>query len=162
MKLIFVPVLLLTVTLSFAQGQASKKHASRQTRDERELLRLQKLISEASERKDAATLNRYIADDFVLTISSCQPDSFGRYFDKAQVVARWTAASGAATASSTVSDQRVEVFGDTAVIFARITDTVKDENGERTMRTWVSDVWVRRNGRWRWLASHENLLGAPQ
>jgi hypothetical protein len=74
------------------------------------------------------------------------------------VLERWTSTPPDGASSSAVSDQRVVVSGDTAVAFARITDTTVTKGAKETSQTWVSDVWARRSGRWQWLASHENRL----
>jgi ketosteroid isomerase-like protein len=125
--------------------------------DREEVARLQRLMSAASEHGDRETLTRYIADDFVLSWSNGGPGSFGRFLSKPEVIDRWTSPSSGASTSA-VSDQRVVMSGDTAVAFARITDRTETKGAKETSQTWVSDVWVRRAGRWQWLASHENSL----
>jgi len=126
------------------------------TGEEQELMRLQKVVLEASDQGDTTTLNRYIADDFILTYSLSEPGTHG-FLNKAQAVAKWGTKNPAAEATL-VSEQRVHISGDTAIIFALIKDRFRDASGVHVIQTWASDVWVKRDGEWRWFAAHETIL----
>ncbi len=159
MKSIILPIILLVAALSVAVGQSTNKTTSKSNGDEQELLRLQRLASEASQRADAATLNRIIADDFLMTYSRGKPDSYGKFLTKAQVLKKWGTPNPDISSSFAISDQRVHISGNTAVIFALITDKWRDKEGvEHTMDSWVSDVWVKRKGKWLLFSSHETLM----
>jgi hypothetical protein len=124
--------------------------------DEQELLRLMRLIMDSCHEDGVANLNRYIHDDFLISYYNYEQDKKG-ILTKEQIIGHWgkqKAESGTAIAS----EQRVHLSGDTAVIFALITDTFHEPSGDRISKTWVSDVWVKRDGEWRWFASHETLL----
>lgn len=74
--------------------------------------------------------------------------------------ARWLRIMAAAPreGDSRVDSASVRVFGDVAVYAARITDVVP-EGGETTeVRTCVTDVFARLDGRWRLVASHESVV----
>lgn len=146
-----------------ARGQAPSEYTP-QTANERELIRLEKQISAASETDDSLTLNRLMRDDFLLTYTDGRPDSYARFFTKRQLVARWSKppAPGTSASTSTVTVYRVQVSGNTGIIHARIVDVTPTPNGTAEQAvTWVSDVWVKHLGRWRWLSSHESALANP-
>ena len=126
------------------------------TDEEQELMRLQKLVLEASDKGDKPTLERHLADDFVLTYSFAESGAYG-FLNKAQAIAKWGTQNPAAEATL-VSEQQVHISGDTAIIFALIKDRFRDKSGVRVIQTWASDVWVKRNGEWRWFAAHETIL----
>jgi len=57
-----------------------------------------------------------------------------------------------------VEDPMVRVFGDAAVYTARIIDTGKHANGASfSVASCVTNVFVRRNGKWQIVAEHESL-----
>jgi ketosteroid isomerase-like protein len=64
--------------------------------------------------------------------------------------------SGALTHSSfdLVGEPRVDVYGDTAIVTCRVTNTAHF-NGQRfDADEWTTDVLVKRDGRWRGVHSH--------
>lgn len=129
--------------------------------DEQELLRLQRLLIEASLKGDWVTLARYIADDFVLTYAHSDTKVYGKYLDKDQVLAMWAGDDAGGEQGlhfSEISEQRVQISGSTGVAFARIVDRFPTEEGMRSASTWVMDVWVKRESGWMWFASHETIL----
>lgn len=123
--------------------------------DEQELLRLFQLMLDSAHEGGVANLQQYMHDDFLLTYSLYEQDKRG-LLNKEQIIARW-GSQQASEGTATVSEQRILLAGDTAVIFALITDTFSDPT-KAVVRTWVSDVWVKHHSSWRWLASHESFL----
>lgn len=134
------------------KASVSPKAAVENERTKKELIRLTNEVSRASVAHDAAALERLMDEDFVLYGVS------GRTFRKKELIARWTSGEPVAGSSSTPGDFRVYLYGRTAVVISTITDIVRDETGERTIRTSAFDVWRKRGGRWRWIASRETLL----
>ena len=124
--------------------------------DEQELLRLVKLMFASAHRGGVATLKHYIDDEFLLTYSLYEQDKRG-FMNKEQVIAKWGSQDEDDGNTSVISEQRVLLSGDTAIFFGLVTDKFSDQT-KRDIRTWISDVWVKRNGEWRWLASHESFL----
>jgi hypothetical protein len=43
-------------------------------------------------------------------------------------------------------------------VISKITDVDRNKEGEKTIRTFVFDVWKRTGKTWRWIASRETLL----
>jgi hypothetical protein len=123
--------------------------------DEQELLRLVKLMFDSAHKGGVPILNHYIDDDFLSTYSLYEQDKRG-FINKEQVIAKW-GSQDKNDGKAVVSEQRLLISGDTAVYFALVTDKFADQT-HKDIRTWISDVWVKRNGEWRWLASHEFYL----
>jgi uncharacterized protein (TIGR02246 family) len=120
------------------------------TDDEKEILRLEDTITKAWLKHDTATISSIVADDF-------QSWSFkGARRGKADLLRTVEKSSETETK---VDDAVVRVYGDAAVYTARITDSGKRPDGESfTTETCVTELYVRRGGRWQLVASHESLL----
>jgi uncharacterized protein (TIGR02246 family) len=53
-----------------------------------------------------------------------------------------------------VGDHRVRVYGDTAVLSVRVVSTAQYGGADIDADEWTSDVFVRRDGRWRCALTH--------
>lgn len=104
----------------------------------------------AVKRNDADTMDRILADDFVLVTGS------GKTYSKADLV-------DDAKAGTTVyehqedTDQTVRVWGDTAVVTAKLWEkgTAKGKAFDHTL--WFSDVYVRTPSGWRYVFGQSSL-----
>ncbi len=155
-KRLFITLSFVALSFAFcnvAAAQTANKNASQIERDRQELIRLDREIGEASNRKDAATLERLIADDFIFTAVN------GKTFDKKRTIAYWAKANPKAPDETCASsDERVRVFGTTAVVVALDICQTNDKDGERTVnQSAFTDVWEKRNGRWLLVAE----IGSP-
>ena len=56
--------------------------------------------------------------------------------------------------SQDLSGADVVVVGDTAVLYAEVTDVVLADDGSETFRMPMTQVWVRQDGGWKCLAGH--------
>ena len=117
---------------------------------EKEILRLEKVINEAWLKHDVATISQIVADDF-------ESWSFkGQRRDKADLLKHVVNNKETKTE---VADEKVRVFGDTAIYTALITDSFIDNKGITTSEiTAVTIVYVRRGGQWKMVQDHESLL----
>jgi ketosteroid isomerase-like protein len=114
---------------------------------EQTLIKIEQEMLDGILKGDPSANERYMADDVVLT----GPD--GDVLDKARLNA--DIKSGALKLqSSTMSDMKVRVHGDTAVVTYGSTDkgTYKGKDVSGEFR-WT-DVFVRRNGSWQLVAGH--------
>lgn len=117
---------------------------------ERELAKMAQDWVDAILRRDIATLERVLADDFVATL----PD--GRIVTKAQDIDELQ--SGAFTSESTTIDSiNVRVFGETAIVTFGQTEKSRYRGREMTGRTLWTDVLLKRNGRWQIVAEHGSI-----
>ncbi len=101
---------------------------------------------------DLAPLERLIADDFVGTLAD------GTMRGKRAHIESY-AADFEALASVTSAEVVVHVFtADTAVVTGLYTATLRDPKGAAPGRFRYTDTWLKRSGRWRCVATHENAL----
>jgi hypothetical protein len=127
--------------------------------DEQEVRRLFNLMIESSCEAGKPNLEHYMHDDFTGTYSNYEADRRG-FTDKEMLVTKWGSQNDQTMpgASASADIQRILVSGDTAVVFALITDKIPGPDGERILKSWVSDVWVKREDKWKWLSSYESLV----
>jgi ketosteroid isomerase-like protein len=118
---------------------------------EKELIGLEDRWAQALIHHDSAALDTILDDTFIST------DESGHQEDKAQNIA--VAKSPSLNIESAVSkDVRVRVYGDAAVLTA-IGEMKGTNNGKPlTSRFRVTDTFVRQNGIWRVVASHNSEL----
>ena len=117
------------------------------TREERELLETQNERWEAEEERDLPALRRALAEDFSLTFEE------GLVFDKTQVLAM-VEHRPEGEIENRLSDVKVRLYGDTAIITGRHT-VIYESNDRNTFReTRYTDTYLKRNRRWYLVASH--------
>jgi ketosteroid isomerase-like protein len=109
----------------------------------------------AVERNDAATMDRILADDFVLVTGN------GKVFTKADLLEE--ARSGRITYEyQRDTDQVVRVWGETAVITALLSAKGTDEGKPFAYRIWFSDTYVRTLNGWRYALGQSGVRLAPE
>jgi ketosteroid isomerase-like protein len=117
---------------------------------ERDLIKLENDWSTAWQKKDAAFLQKLFADEYLSTAST------GAIYSKAQELANVTA-PGTSMASFALTDLKVHVYGDTAVVTGlnttKSTFNGKDDSGAYRF----TDVFVKRDGRWQVVATQSTL-----
>ena len=114
---------------------------------ETELLALAAAWADAIVANDAARIAAFVTDDWVLVSES--GISLGSEFLA-------LVESGALThsAMTAVGDTRVRIWGDTAVLTARIVNTAHYRGRRVDADEWTTDVFLRRHGRWVCAVSH--------
>jgi ketosteroid isomerase-like protein len=118
---------------------------------EQNLMQMEKDWAQAGMKKDAATLDKVMADDWVGV------DHEGKSYTKAEVMSDLK--SGASvTTSVELGAMKVRVFGNTAVVTG--SDTEKSSyKGKDTSGTYAwTDVFVMRKGHWQAAASHSSKV----
>ena len=118
--------------------------------DEKEILRLEDTITKAWLKHDTAIIGSIVAEDF-------QSWSFkGARRGKADLL---RTVEKNTESDTKVDDAVVRVYGDAALYTARVTDSGTRPNGELfTTKTCITEIFIRRHGRWQLVASHESLL----
>jgi ketosteroid isomerase-like protein len=107
-------------------------------------------------RNDSATMDRILADDFVLVLGN------GTVHRKADLLAEARAASISWEEQREIDDsQTVRVWGDTAVITAKL--WVKGTQGGKAFdrKLWFSDTYVRTKDGWRYVFGQASLALPP-
>lgn len=97
---------------------------------------------------DAERLSALLHDGFRLT------SHVGDTYSRSEYIRRNTEGR-TVWRSQRLSDAEVVVVGDTAVLYAEVTDVVLKEDDEpETFRMPMTQVWVRSNHDWKCLAGH--------
>jgi ketosteroid isomerase-like protein len=116
--------------------------------------------SESYLRHDLAALSRLLADDFVGI------DGRGVVSDKAAEIeeARPPQPGTSSLVAEALSDVRVRLYGDTAILTAINTarfSPAAGETAESTIRYRRTTVWVWREGRWQCVSFHGSRIPSP-
>lgn len=126
--------------------QTTVKKTEKTNEAEREVRNLALERDEALRQRDAATLERLLADDFTYT------DSSGRVQDKAQLIAS-IKSTDLAIESFASDDIQVRIYGETAVLVASAMIKGRCRGQEFTEQYRHTDVWVKRSGNWQMVAA---------
>jgi ketosteroid isomerase-like protein len=124
--------------------------------DESEVARLDTEYQAAVARNDVATMDRILADGFVLVVGS------GKAFTKTDLLEE--ARSGRFVYERQDDEQQtVRRWGDTAVVTALLTAKGTEDGKPFAYRVWFSDTYVRTPGGWRYAfgQSGARLPGSP-
>jgi ketosteroid isomerase-like protein len=112
-----------------------------------QILRNEKALNDAWLRHDVDGVSQYFDDGW------SEVTRKGKVLTKADIKAA-VAMTGDSETETLVSDQVVTPHGDFAIHTARIIDKGRKTSGEQyAVETRILNVWVRRNGRWRIIAS---------
>ena len=148
MKQILPACLLLAATAPLGHAKSDKNSV------EQTLIQMEQDWSQADIKKDATTLNRILAGDWIGI------DFEGTVLNKAQALTGISSNSGSLE-STVLRDIKVRVYGNTAVVTG--TDTERGEyHGKDSGKYLWTDVFVRRNGRWQAVSSQSTKLTAPE
>jgi ketosteroid isomerase-like protein len=143
--------LLSGLTLSlFALFAANGVTSSRTDADEKTVAALDTQYQAAVEKNDAATMDRILADDFALVTGS------GRTQSKADLLEE---ARSGRTIYERQDDtlQTVRVWGDTAVVTAKLHAKGVESGTPFEYTLWFSDTYVRTRAGWRYVFGQASL-----
>jgi ketosteroid isomerase-like protein len=134
------------VLASCLAGPGAKAEDARPTPDQQALIKAEAEWIAAETRRDAPALRELLDDRFVATMGGGEP------VDKATFIRNETQSPPDPTASQEISDRRIIVAGNTAVITE--TDTLRrTRDGKASVLTWRFTVtYIKRGGRWLALA----------
>ena len=155
MKRILAVAVLVAVATSLALGQMADKQEKTKTKGgkagvEQTLKQMEHDWTEASLKKDVATLDKILADDWV----GQGPTGTA---PKAEALADLKSGDNKLD-SITLGDMKVRVFGDTAIVTGS-DDEKSSYKGKDTSGHWIwTDVFVKRQGRWQAAASQGTLM----
>src|ERR1044072_7703466 len=120
--------------------------------EEDEIRRVEIEWGDAFEQRDFATLDRIMADEYILT------DPLGNVRGKAESLAALQ--TNEVQFQSTKSDNvNVRINGDTAVVTGRSTFRGRYKGWSMAGRYQYTDVLVKRSGSWKAVGSHITALG---
>jgi ketosteroid isomerase-like protein len=107
---------------------------------------------DAFERRDMATLDRLMADEYILT------DPLGHVRNKKETLTA-IETSEVDFESTQSDDVTVMIYDDTAVVTGRSTFRGRYKGWSMSGRYQYTDVLVKRNGSWKAVSSHITALG---
>jgi len=124
---------------------------------ERDLVKLEREWDDAIVHRDAATLGRILADEYVLTTP------FGQVVSKAQMVESLRTPRDDSFEIKGIEHEDVlaRLYGDTAVVYSRFTLKGHAEGKDVSTPYRHTDVFVKRDGRWRCVTRQATLIAAP-
>ena len=119
---------------------------------EQEILKLEQTLDDAFLKKDRATYERLLADDYLYIHSN------GTMTNRMQEIAE-TMSADVKWSGSKFSNLRVRIYGDTAVVTGNqtLTGSAKGYVGGPRL---ITDLWVKRNGRWQTIGGQTTLVPA--
>ena len=140
--------ILLTLAFSpLVAGQGTTKSAGAQARGvEQQLKQMEDDWQKATRTKDAASLKRIIADDWVAT------DDKGKTLNREQYISQTTSNTDVVQSNEN-NDMQVRVYGNTAVVTGGLTEK-GTRNGTAYLDTYRwTDVFVKSGGHWQAVVS---------
>ena len=150
MKQILLSVALTIVAAASALAQSESKAAPSKRSVEGQLIELERQLSEALVKEDAAVLDHLWSNDLVFTFPN------GKVSNKAQRLAGQKPAAQPSQSESRTSNDEVKVFlyGNTAVVTVRSTWSGKANNQAYSSQFQATHVWAKQQGRWQLVAAH--------
>jgi ketosteroid isomerase-like protein len=146
MKKCFVGTILVGSLLAFVPLIASSSPAD----DAKAVAALDTEYQAAVKNNDAATMDRILSDDMVVVIGS------GKIYTKADLL-QMARTRRVNYEHQEDSDQTVRVWGDTAVVTAKIWLKGTDEGKPFDWHVWFSDTYVRTPAGWRYVHGQASL-----
>ena len=120
--------------------------------DEKAVAALDTEYQAAVERNDAATMDRILADDFVLVVGK------GTVYTKADLLKEAREKSSIYEQQKEIENsQKVRVWGDTAVVTAKLWLKGTSGGKEFDRKLWFSDTYVRTKDGWRYVFGQSSL-----
>ncbi len=119
---------------------------------EQELITVEQQWKQAVIDRDRAALDQFYASEYIST------DSEGLVWNKRQDIEIDTAGASRLT-SFKFEDLRVQVYGDVAVVTGRLFTAGVMAGAPSQNLSRFTDVFVKRDGRWRCVATHSTAVG---
>ncbi len=122
---------------------------------EQVLTKLEQEWADAIVKRDLATIDRIVAEDFLLTDLPEQQLTKAMHLE--------TIKSGSYAASTlTLDAMKVRVFGDTAIATYNQTEKSQTKGQDSSGRYHLTDVWLKRNGKWQVVTEHYSHIEKPK
>jgi len=117
---------------------------------EQELIKLENEWGEAIVKRDAASIDMLMADEFIAIYD-------GSVFTKAQYF-EFVKSMKEEILSFAMDEWQVRVYGDAGVVMARSTTKTRLAGKETTNQLRFTDIWVKRDGHWKCVAAHNSSM----
>jgi ketosteroid isomerase-like protein len=131
------------------------------TKVEQEIMQLERDWSAAYLKHDTATIAGLLADDYVGIDGRGIVTNRADEIQEAAVPKPGTPPPPFDVLDETVSDMKVRVYGDMAVLNGRVTEKIKAKEKESEIQYRRTTVWVKRQGRWQCVSFHGSRILQP-
>ena len=149
MRLLLASFVVSSLLLTFSTHPA---HTQRTPESDEQAIRT--LEEQWLHARDAATLDRILASDFV------HPVAQGVFLTKAEHIDWYVKHLPPPTRKTRFDHLQVRIYADTAIANGIV--IASDESGKETDRSLFTDVFVYREGRWQAVNAQENRVMARQ
>jgi ketosteroid isomerase-like protein len=122
-------------------------------RDEKDLIRMEEDLHVAYLRHDARFVGQLLSEDFLAI------DANGNGYDRVKQLKDLS--DPAVCEYITPFDMRVKIYGDTAVVSGRTKAKCRTEGTDVQISTRWTNVFVRRDHKWKWVAAQFANIPAP-
>jgi len=146
MKRFFAGTILVSSVLCLFPFAAS----GNSTEDAKTVAALDTQYQAAVKNNDAAAMGRILADDFVVVLGS------GKVYTKADLL-QFAETRRVQYEHQEDSDQTVRIWGDTAVVTAKLWMKGIDQGKPFDLHAWFSDTYVRTPAGWRYVHGQASL-----
>ena len=123
---------------------------------ELEVIKLEEELRQAEMNVQVEALERFYADDIMVTAP------IGCVLGKSHIRDEISRARTARVEVYEKDDFQVRAFGETVVASFRLTVKGQHEGVEISQQFRLSDVWLRREGKWQVVSRHTAIMAAPQ
>lgn len=137
---LFISIAVLTSVAGHANTESDQKAVSA----------LDTKYQAAVKNNDATTMDRVLADDFVVVLGT------GKTYDKADLL-NMARTNQIHYEHQDESEQTVRVWGDTAVVTARLWAKGMDQGKPFDFHVWFSDTYIRTPSGWRYVHGQASL-----
>jgi hypothetical protein len=148
MKNIFSILMVITIVAASAAARSNRKAISPTQKVERELIELERQLSEALARQDASVLDRLWSETLIFTF----PD--GHISNKAQRLAAQKPSADPNQLTNRNEEVKVYPYGNSAVVTVRSRWVDKAGTKQYGDPYQATHVWVKQHGRWQLVAAH--------
>ena len=148
MKNIFSILLLIILVVPPAVAHINRKAIPSAQKVERELVELERQLSEALARQDALTLDRLWSETLVFTFPN------GQVSNKTQRLAAQKPSSDPNQLINRNEEVKVHLYGSSAVVTVRSRWVDKAGTPQYGEPYQATHVWVKQHGRWQLVAAH--------
>jgi ketosteroid isomerase-like protein len=157
MRRLFAVMALILAATSFAVSQTTEqKLTGKNLKIKQELIKLEEEWHNAYVKRDAAPLERILADEYIAVSGN------GGSYGKAQSI-EGLKNDTATYEYSTPYDMDFRFYGDSVVVIGRTKEKGKAQNGtEFTVEYRWTDVFVKKNGRWQCVAAQVVRVPPPK
>jgi len=161
MQLKSIASVMLITLLSSALTSGQRSSNRNVSKDEQELIQAEKDWSDAYLKHDLATIDRLLADEYVgidgRGIMTTKTDEI----EEAKPPKPNAPAPPFTVLGESVTDFKVRVYGNMAIVNARVIEKVKSGDQEKEIQYRRTTAWVKRQAKWQCVSFHGSRILTP-